>query len=224
MTVETTELVFFGIVAVMGLVWLLGAAFAFARLKPRRRDERDTGYSHEAGAEASDAVVGEATVEGDAEAVSKKIAEQLVAATSMGGASPLEITERTPELVAFKRSLGPGGPGAVFDEGLFRLRPEGGKVRVQYAVSMKRFTRIMRVVTCLVCFLWGGLLVVAWPVFVWLFFVHSENEGTRWQVLQTFQMVHGVWPPFLVGFMGGRLRRMTATFFETFLSNLQDIT
>ena len=219
MSVETAELVFFAIAGVMALVWLGGTAFAFSRLKPRGRGEYDVAPSPEA-AEA-DAVVGETTVEGEAEAVSKKIAEQLVATTSMGGMSPLEITERTAETVAFKRSMGPGGPAAVFDEGLFRLRPEGGKVRVQYAVSMKRFARIMKTVTYLVCFLWGGLWVIGVPVALWIFIVHHSKENVRWQTLQAFQMIHGVWPPFLVGFLGGKLRGMTARFFETFLSNLR---
>ncbi|MHC5058389.1 MAG: hypothetical protein ACYTKD_27345 [Planctomycetota bacterium] len=221
MSVETAELVFFAITGVMVLVWLGGTAFAFSRLKPRGRGGYDVAPSP--GAAEADAVVGETTVEGEAEAVSKKIAEQLVATTSMGGMSPLQITERTAELVAFKRSMGPGGPAAVFDEGLFRLRAEGGKVRVQYAVSVKRFARIMKAVTYLVCFLWGGIWVIGVPVFVWFLAVHHANKGMRMQTLQTFQMIHGVWPPFLVGFMGGRLRRMTAKFFETFLSNLQHI-
>ena len=133
-------------------------------------------------------------------------------------------TGRTAEIVAFKRSMGPGGPAAVFDEGLFRLRPEGGNVRVQYAVSTKHFSAIMKVVTYLVCFLWGSIWVIGVPVFIWLLVLHHEEENVRWQVIQTVQMVHGVWPPFLVGFLGGRLRRMTARFFETFLSNLQHIT
>jgi hypothetical protein len=222
MSVQTAELVFYSIAGVMAAVWLWGTLFAFRRLKAQGRGEYDVALSPED--DAADTVIGAATVEGDAEAVSKKIAEQLVAGTSMGGMSPLEITGRTAELVTFKRSMGPGGPAAVFDEGLFRLKPDGGNVRVQYAVSMKRFAKIMKVVTYLVCFLWGGIWVIGVPVFIWMYIVHHANASVRWQTLQALQMVHGVWPPFLVGFLGGKLRRVTARFFETFLSNLQHIT
>jgi len=227
MAVETAEIVFFAIVAVMGLIWLLGTAFAFSRLKPKEKGEYEPAPSPEAQAEAAEAVVGEATIEGDADAISKKIAEQLVATTSMGGMAPLEITERTPEVVAFKRATGTGGSGGqapAFDEGLFTLSPEGGKVRVRYAVSMTRFAKAMKIVTYITCFVWGGIWVIGVPAFLWFLVVHHENERARWQTFQAFQMIHGVWPPFLVGFLGGRLRRVTARFFETFIANLQHIT
>ncbi len=221
MSVQTAEIVFFAIAGVMAAVWLWGTLFAFRRLRPQGRGEYDVAPSPED--DAANTVIGEATIEGDAEAISKKIAEQLVAGTSMGGMSPLEITGRTAELVTFKRSMGPGGPAAVFDEGLFRLKPEGNSVHVQYAVSMKRFATIMKVVTYLVCFVWGGIWAIGVPVFIWMYVVHNANEDVRWQTFQTLQMVHGVWPPFLVGFLGGKLRRMTSRFFEMFLSNLQHI-
>ena len=224
MAVETAEIVFFAIVGVMGLVWLIGVSFAYSRLKPKEKSDYDPAPSPEDQAEAADAVVGETMIEGDAETLSKKIAEQLVAATSMGGMAPLEITERTPEVVAFKRSAGTGGQAAIFDEGLFRLKPDGGKVRVQYAVSTKRFARIMRIATHVVCFVWGGIFVIGVPIFLWLVVVHHENPDYRKQTLQAVQMIHGVWPPFLVGFLGGKLRRTTARFFETFITNLQHIT
>ena len=96
-------------------------------------------------------------------------------------------------------------------------------MRVRYAVSMKRFARIMKVVTYVVCFVWGGLWVIGVPVALWLLVVHHANAKVRWQTIQAVQMVHGVWPPFLVGFLAGRLRRMTMRFFETFLSNLKHI-
>jgi len=227
MAVETAEIIFFAIVGVMGLIWLLGTVFAYSRLKPKEANKYNPAPSPEDQAEAADAVVGETTIEGDAEAVSKKIAEQLAAATAMGGMTPLEITERTSEVVAFKRSTvtcGSGRQAAVFDEGLFKLKPDGGKVRVQYAVSMKRFAKAMKIVTYITCFVWGGIWVIGVPAFLWFLVVHHENERARWQVFQAFQMVHGVWPPFLVGFLAGSLRRRTASFFETFISNLQHIT
>jgi hypothetical protein len=156
--------------------------------------------------------------------ISKKIAEQLIASTSMAGASAIEITERTSEVVAFKRSTVGGRSASVFDEGLFRLKADGDEVRVQYAVSMKRFAKIMKTVTYLVCFLYGGILVVGVPIAVWFLAVHHANAGTRWQTLQVIHMAHGIWPPFLVGFLASKLRRTTAQFFEVLLSNLRHIT
>ena len=43
-------------------------------------------------------------------------------------------------------------------------------------------------------------------------------------VLQTFQMVHGVWPPFLVGGIAGALRRAAAQFFDSLVANVEHVT
>ncbi len=217
MSVETAEHIFLGIAPLMWVVWLVGTWFAISRLRPARSPEvlpDDT--------EARDVLTGEAELAGDREAISKKIAEQFVAATSMGGMSGIRITERTAERIAFEKAAGVGGQ-MPFDSGLVTLATEGDKVRVRYAVSQKRFARIMRIVTYLVCFLYGGLCVIGAPLLIWHFVVHSENDNMRRQVWQTFQMAHGVWPPFLVGFLSSRLRKMTSSFFETLLANLEHI-
>ena len=111
----------------------------------------------------------------------------------------------------------------MFDSGLITLRPDGGRVRVRYAVSMKRFARIMRVVTFLVCFVYGAIFVVGAPLLIWYLAVRGGSDAARRQVFQAFQMAHGVWPPFLVGFLAGHLRRTTARFFETLVSNVEHV-
>jgi hypothetical protein len=203
----------------MWLVWLIGTWFALSRLRPSTPPEVIPG-----GLEARDVLTGEAELTGDAEAISKKIAEQLIAATSMGGMSGVKITERTRERVAFEKTEGVGSHAAMaFDSGLVTLEARGEKVRVRYAVSQKRFARVMRIVTYLVCFLYGGIFVIGAPLLIWLFVVNSENANVRRQVWQTFQMAHGVWPPFLVGFLSGLLRKRAAGFFDTLLANLGHI-
>lgn len=216
---ETAKELFFAIAAPMWAMWLFGTWFAFSRLRAARAPEILADDP-----EARDVLTGEAELTGDAEAISKKIAEQIVAATSMGGMSGVRITERTSERVAFQKIKGVGGNAAMaFDSGLVTLDAQGDKVRVRYAVSQKRFARIMRIVTYLVCFLYGGAAVVVWPMIVWVYFVNSEDAAMRHQFFQIIQMIHGVWPPFLVGFLSGRLRRATSGFFETLLANLEHV-
>ena len=96
-------------------------------------------------------------------------------------------------------------------------------MRVRYALSMKRFARTMRIVTYVVCFGYGGLVIVLVPLLLWMYVVRSEDENVRGQVFQTLQMVHGVWPPFLVGALAGKLRRAAAGFFDTLLANVAHI-
>jgi hypothetical protein len=230
MSVQTATTIFFAIASVMWIVWLLGARFALSRLRPRGAWPGPepgggdlppaAGLDRPEGPESLDAVVGEAEVEGGPEAVSRKLAEQLAAATSPGGASVFRITERTPRRVTFRRAP---GQGPVFDEGIVALEPRGGRVKIRYAVSLRRLTAILRIATYLVCFGYGGLFVVGAPALIWYLVVNSECEAVRWQVFQTFQMVHGVWPPFLMGALALRLRRTTARFFESLVANMEHI-
>lgn len=215
---ETAKELFFAIAVPMWAVWLFGTWFALKRVRPATAPEvlaDDPAVR--------DVLTGEVEIKGDAETVSKKIAEELIGAASAGGMSGIRITERTRERIAFEKAAGVGGRMPVFDSGLVTLATEGDRVRVRYAVSQRRFARIMRIVTYLVCFLYGGAAVVVWPVIVWVYFVNSEDAAMRHQFLQIIQMVHGVWPPFLVGFLSSRLRKMTSNFFETLLANLEHI-
>ncbi|MHC4199493.1 MAG: hypothetical protein ACYSU0_05835 [Planctomycetota bacterium] len=218
MPIETAQVIFFAVAAPVWLVWLIGTWFALSRLRPSTPRELIPG-----GPDARDVLTGEAELTGDAEAVSKKIAEQLIAATSMGGMSGVKITERTRERVAFEKVKGGGHAGAAFDSGLVTLEAQGDKVRVRYAVSQKRIARTMRILTYLMCFAYGGIFVIGAPLLIWLFVVNSENANVRRQVWQTFQMLHGVWPPFLVGFLSGFTRKRTAGVVDTLLANLGHI-
>lgn len=223
MTIEQTELIFYAIAGLMGLVWVVGTIYAMSRLGPRPPTEDVLEYRPDAAD--VDAITGEATVPGAPEEVSKKLAERLVAAGSLGGMSLLKITARTSSRISFERPRGLGAGGlVVFDSGEITLAPEGERVRVRYLVRTRRFASIMRMITYLVSFVWGGLFVFGTPLLIWYLVVHSENENVRGQVWQTFQMVHGVWPPFLIGALSSRMRRVTANYFETLIANLEHLT
>ena len=220
MSAETAEILFFVITGVMGLVWLTATRFAFSRLRTRDRyeeyeDRRDDEYDGEA-------IHGEVVVEGTREALSKKIAEQLAASSSVTGTFFLKITECTKDRVAFERTRGAPGRHAqcAFRFGVILLKSEGNQVRLRYVIPIQRFLRIMKLVTYLVCFVYGGIFVFGTPILIWHLVVQSDDPKLRWQVLQTLQMVHGVWPPFLIGSVTGRLKGATAAYFDTLLQNL----
>lgn len=218
MPVETAEVIFLAIAVPMWAVWLFGTWFALSRVRAAKVPEVLPDNP-----EARDVLTGEAEIKGDAETLSKKIAGELIGASSAGGMSGIRITERTAERIAFEKVKGVGGRMPAFDSGLVTLATEGDRVRVRYAVSQKRFVRIMRLVTYLVCFLYGGAIVTLVPILVWKYAVHGASAAARAQVLQTIQMAHGVWPPFLVGFLSGYLVKRATRFFDTLLANLEHI-
>lgn len=214
---ETAKELFFAIAVPMWAAWLFGTWFALKRVSPATAPEVLADDPA-----ARDVLAGEVEIKGDAETVSKKIAGELIGAASAGGMSGIRITERTRERIAFEKMKGFGGL-MPFDSGLVTLATEGDRVRVRYAVSQRRFAKVMRIVTYLVCFLYGGAIVTLVPILVWKYAVHGASAAARAQVLQTIQMAHGVWPPFLVGFLSGYLAKRAARFFDTLLANLEHI-
>jgi hypothetical protein len=226
MSPETTRVVFFAITAGMWAVWFVATRFALSRLRPGSAELTDPtgGGPSSSGLQAADVVVGGALVDGDAEAISKKLAGQLVTASGAAG-SAIRITERTRERIVFERAAGSAGGATAlaFDAGVVSLEAEGDGTRVRYALSLKRFARTMRIAAYAACFGYGGLIVVLVPLLIWTFVVQSDKEAVRWQVFQTLQMVHGVWPPFLIGALSGKFRKAAAGFFDTLVANAAHI-
>ena len=230
MELETARLIFFIVTPVMLAVWLAGTVYALSKL--RRTDDR-YGPDDQSGSGGSDIITGEALIEtgtGDGrEAVSKKTAELLASSATAAGQGLVKITERTADRIVFEMVRGAHTgygkrPPQAMSEGLITFEERSGGVRVRYAVDVSRFTRIMRLVTYLVCFAYGGLIVVVLPVCLWLWVVNSEDPGVRGQAVQTVQMVHGVWPPFLMGYLTGRIRKTPALVMDALLANVKAVT
>ncbi|MBN1417600.1 MAG: hypothetical protein JXP34_02425 [Planctomycetes bacterium] len=222
MSVETAELIFYPTAILLAIVWLAGVRFALASLRPPRRREEERAFSPAAEID-PDAIEGDLVIEGEPEALARRLASQLAGSFAGAGSAvfPAKVTECTAERVTFERTPGGGRSGLFsFDGGIVTFHREGERIRVRYAVSLRRSRRLFRILAYLVCFLYGGLFVIGCPILIWTLVLPSEDPGVRAQVIQTLQMVHGVWPPFLIGFVASRVRKMTAAYFETLLANL----
>jgi hypothetical protein len=220
MSAETAERLFWAITVGMALIWLIGIRYALSRIgRPSETTEDDDRYA----AYAPEEVTGEEIVTGRRDAVAKKLADRLAAGFGSQNASFLKITACSPERVAFEPMPGTPQPGLgiSFQSGEMALRQQGDRVRIRYAINLQRYASIMRLVTYLVCFVYGGLFVIGAPLLIWFLVLRSNDPNLRWQVLQTFQMVHGVWPPFLVGGLYTRNRAAAGRYFQTLLANLE---
>ena len=214
MSPDLTHTIFYAIAAVCGIIWLIGTRYAVSRYKsPASQDPYRAMKADE-----DSHVTGEVTVNGDAARLEQKLVDAISALGSVGGGAFLKITDRSPGRIAFDR-VAAGSPG--FGAGEFLLEPDDDRVRIRYKIDFTRFTSIMRTITYFVCFVYGGAIVVGVPVLIWLYVVNTDDETVRWQVLQTAQMIHGVWPPFLLGFLAGRIRKMVVARFDTMLANLE---
>jgi len=223
MSLDTANIIFFSAVIVFGFVWLIGVRFALARVRPARRREEERAFSRSASRD-PEAIEGEVLLDGEPEDLARRLASHLVAGGAGSAGLPVKIAECTAERVAFERVSGGGRRGlVVFDGGVVTLHGEGEKVRARYELNVRRSLGVLRLLAYLVCFLYGGLFVLGCPIIIWMFVLPHENPAVRMQVIQTFQMVHGVWPPFLIGSIASRVRKMTVAHFETLLANLRYI-
>lgn len=92
--------------------------------------------------------------------------------------------------------------------GRIEVREEGGgRVRLRGSTDVRGVRR--SAVIAMAVSLAIGLPVVA--VITWLllaFVVHSPEPGIRWQALQVLQIVHVLWPPWLLLWIGRRNQRV----------------
>lgn len=79
----------------------------------------------------------------------------------------------------------------------------------------------MRSISLGIIFLVGLPVMLLVGNLVWHFVLPSEYPAIRWQVLQTLQIAHALWPPFLVGAIYSIGRRQSKTYFSNLLSNLE---
>lgn len=167
------------------------------------------------------AVTGQQTVPGIAEDVSRAIADKIIQTSVPGRFSGLfEVVKQTRDRVSVRKTgaLVCNQPsGLYFSEADFRLQDSGdGMVEVGYVIGFDRLGGGLRKI-CLALILGLGLpVLLVLATVLWVFVVNSDNPTIRWQVFQSFQVVHVLWPPFLLM----RLYRTGKTHARTFVSNL----
>ena len=113
----------------------------------------------------------------------------------------------------------PGRGVAVLDTATFTFRPSGGETAVTYRASLARLARFCRRGAAIFLVLGVVALVAASYLMLSIVVVHQKLP-VRYQVFQTVQVVHFLWPPLLFAFIYKRARRSASTLFRTLLANL----
>ncbi len=175
-------------------VWIVGLILAWPR---RGRSE------------------GEVVVEGEPDALSRRLAERLAA--SGAGIPALRLTTRTPDLVKAER---PSTLPSPYERLEVHLSQEGSGVRFRWRLEAPRLVRLQRGLTLGVGLLYGGLFAVGVPVVVGLLVLPADDPAIRWQVIQTVQMIHGVWPAYVVALLFWILRSAARRAVEIRIGNL----
>jgi len=223
---HAANLLFIAVMAAAIVVWLWSLTMALRLGRaPRQPDHLAIGEAPE-----FDTVTGELTIRGDPAGLSKGLArslrQQKVYICGML-VRLFRVTERSSERLAVEKT-GPllcnQPPGLYFSEAEFRFVPEGGdKVRVSYRLGYARLVRLLRkIALCIIVGVGLPTLLIVGSL-IWLFVVRSADPTIRWQVFETFQIVHALWPPFL--FMGFYAlgRRQSRIFVENLVASAEEL-
>jgi hypothetical protein len=219
MTQETAQLVLYAIAVVAAVAWIAGLLFLVRSARIGKAAEPATGRFPDE-APPDNLIVGHAEVEGLADRLSARAASVLAGESARFGY--LKILERTDECLRFEATAGasPTTPaGQCLRRGQLRFTPLGiDRTRIDYGVEISTGRGL----------LWGGaafvalglvaLLVGCWAIQAWI--VPNPHPGIRGQTFQMLQVVHFLWPPFLLGGIYRMQRRAVRDAFDALVHNL----
>ena len=223
MTEELARLIFIVVMAAGFGVWLWSLQKTLAIGK--RQTQPDWRALPEQQPDPGSTVSGSRIVRGAPEMLSQALARSLTQ-VGIGGFIPLfEITERSSYRIALKK-VGPlmcnQPAGIYFSEAEITLNEVGiDSTRVSYQLGFDRLVRRVRTVSLAIILGIGLPLMVIVGSVVWFTVIPSAQPAVRWQVLQTLQIVHGLWPPFLVLGLYSMGRRHAKTYVSNLLTTLE---
>ncbi len=227
MDVETAQIVVTCIAGVDLIVWLMASHFVRKAAKSGCAEYAAAEFDFP-GQRLSEVVTGSIEVDNDPATLSRKAAS-LVVADGQNTFGPVKIVERSDSLLALER-LGPSNysqfqlqPGRSFGRAQLHFSPlTSHRTRIDYAIELSSLRWLLRGAWIL---LTVGLIVLgvgAWALLTYV--ATSPIEGIRWQSVQMVQVIHFLWPPFLLAALYSRARREVTARFEAFVHNLPHFT
>lgn len=223
MDIQTTQLVFCVLMTIGCLVWAHSLVRALQMQSPPSSNENPWVVLPDPNAtEDGDNESGRRTVRGQMETVSRAIARAILGQNIPGTFSPMfQITERTSERVVVKKD-GPivcnQPPSMQFSEVEFDLRPVGeSTVEVEYRIQYGQLRKRCRTIALGIILGLGLPVLLGVGLLLWLLVVNHPDQNVRWQVMQTLQISHVLWPPFLFIHRYNSSRKHSRTFVSNML-------
>jgi hypothetical protein len=168
---------------------------------------------------------GSRTVRGTPAKLSKALARALTQINIGGFGALFEIAERTDDHISLRKT----GPlmcnqpsGLYFSEADVAFEYLGNNTtRVHYKLGYDRLAKRIRSIALGIILLIGLPVMLVVGSLIWYKVLPSDDLSVRWQVLQTLQITHAIWPPFLLIGIYSMGRRQSKTYFSNLLSNLE---
>jgi len=174
-------------------VWLVSVVRAFRALASSTGDEM--------------VEVASAELEGERDELSRRIAEALVSGPA-AGLIPFRVTSAGPESVCARATEGAHlMPLAGGLRGEYLLRRTGSGVRVSLRTNRAAERRAARVALG-IAFLLGLPVLLGLTAALLLYVCPAAHPATRAQAVQIVHVIHPIWPPLLVLWLGRRNQRL----------------
>ena len=218
----TARIILYAITAAGVVVWFAGLRFVNAACRVRRVARNSTAERFELTAPpAENLVFGSVELQGEPATLLPKLTSILVKENA-GPVGQLKITQQTENLVAFE-GTGPeaadGQSGQYVRRGQLRFsRLADRRTCVDYAVEVCGGRGLLLGAVALLIL--GVTALVVGFVVINTYVVPHQDPNVRGQTFQMLQVVHFLWPPFL---LGARYRRRYSTVqarFDTLIHNL----
>lgn len=217
MTEQQAKIVFFIVMGGGAIVWLLSLILAL-RYGTRHRSSALAGES--AGA----IELGELTVDGSCESIRASLVDAFRPQLLSSAAAKYGIIENSPQRVVVHKvgAIVCNQPAQLlFTDAVFQMQPVADdRVTVSYALGFDRLVRLMQTVSLALILGVGLPVMLIVGAVVWFLVIPSQAPGVRWQVFQTFQIVHALWPPIMLLWIPRYARRKSQSFVEQFLSSV----
>jgi hypothetical protein len=216
MTFTTAQLILAVIASVAVTTWLAGSHYlANSPAKAAKRDRTELEWTDRESTLVAGptTIIGEGEIAGDRDALSTKLAAK-IARDGIWPGGPIEIVESRDGRLEF---VSPGEPANP--RGQIHLESAGtGRTRYEYEVEYRALARLLKIGWIIQG---AGLVVLAvayWALHTWI--APAANPAIWAQSFQLIQVVHLLWPPFMLGHryrsQYGQVRRQM----DTLLRNL----
>jgi hypothetical protein len=199
MTEELARALFFIIWGTGLVLWALALRRSLAYLRPAAVQESLLAADPIVELEPSGPGLRRGTVEvpGEAEPLGEEVAGRLAA--DLGGTF---VVRQERDTLVCTNSLSPAFSQlgwANVSRAVLRVTSVGaGRSQVAYELGARPLQRRLGKIGLVVVFAAGLPTLLTVGALIWYLVLPSQVPAVRWQVFQTFQIVHALWPPFLV--------------------------
>jgi hypothetical protein len=223
MNTEIATLIFAAIMVVGFLVWVWSLQMALGI--GRNTAKTDWRMLPEEQPAQANTESGARTVRGTPERLSAALGRSLMQHNVGTFGTLFEVVERSPNRIVLKKS-GPllcNQPASMyFSEAEINFESLGNETtRVSYVLGFDRLARRVKTVTLAIILGIGLPVLLGVGATIWYFVLPSQNPAVQWQVFQTLQIAHALWPPYLFLGLYSSGRRQSKTYFSNLLSTLE---